>query len=353
MIQISWLPSNSSSFVPHSSTPKLNNTLIMKGIVFRTTGDSSVLQIDEHLDVPEHKETEVLVKVAYAGVNFIDIYQRDGLYPMPLPTIVGREASGTIMKIGTAVDPAWNLEVGHRVAVFGQGSMAEYVCAPASRIMKLPANLSMQAGAALMLQGLTALTLARDAHPVQQGETVLIRAAAGGTGGLLAQICKELGAMVIGTVSVSSKAEVAHENGCHHVLVLADCDEASEVRRLTGGLGCHAVFTGVGQSTFAADMACTRRKGTLCSFGNSSGAVKNFNILDLSKNNIRLVRPSLGNYITTDEEFRTRADQLLDMVDRGAIKVSYGREYDFASVRDAQDDLAAGKTVGKSIVKIS
>ena len=325
----------------------------MKGVVFHTQGDSSVLQMEESLPIPDPLDSEILIKVEYAGVNFIDIYQRNGLYPMQLPARAGREGSGSIIKVGANVEKSWNLYVGDRVAVFTQGAMAEYVCAPPKSVMKLPEEVSTKAGAGLMLQGLTALTLAQDAHAVQENEIVLVQAAAGGTGGLLVQICKHLGAKVIGTVSNSTKASIAREHGCDHVIIYTESDVTSEVMRITNGEGCHAVFSGVGQSTFDADLACTRRKGTLCSYGNSSGAVKNFRILDLSKKNAKLVRPTLGNYIFTSEEFKRSRQKLLQMVASGAVKVKYGEEYDLASIRAAQDDLASKKSIGKLVVKIN
>lgn len=325
----------------------------MKGVVFHTTGDSSVLQVDESLPIPVCRETEVLIQVEYSGVNFVDVYQRIGLYSMELPSTVGREGAGTIVKIGADVEESWDLHVGDRVAVFAQGATAEYVCAPPKSVMKLPQEVSTKEGAALMLQGLTAWTLATDAHAVRRGETILVCAAAGGTGGLLAQIGKHLGAKVIGTVSNPTKAEVAREHGCDHVIIYTQSDVVSEVLRLTDGQGCHAVFSGVGRSTFDADLACTRRKGTLCSYGNSSGPVENFRILDLTKKNIKLVRPTLHNYISTNEEFTERSRQLLQMVASGAVKARFGGEYDLMSVGAAQDDLTSQKTMGKLIVRIN
>jgi NADPH:quinone reductase len=243
----------------------------MKGVVFHSTGDSSVLTVDNALPVPFPQGPEVLVKLEYAGVNFIDIYQRNGLYPMKLPATAGREGAGTIIQLGPEVPPSFDLHVGDRVAVFGQGTMAEYASTPSSGVLKLPPSVTTKMGAAIMLQGLTAWTLVQDAHKVEKGEVVLIQAAAGGTGGLLIQMCKYLGATVLGTVSTAQKAEIARNHGCDHVIIYTEKNVEAEAMRLTGGEGCHAVLSGIGLATFAADLACTRRKGTLCSYGNSSG----------------------------------------------------------------------------------
>ncbi|KAH8799677.1 hypothetical protein F5884DRAFT_113641 [Xylogone sp. PMI_703] len=324
----------------------------MRGVVFHSIGDSSVLKVDDTLLVPQPQGSEILVKLEYAGVNFIDIYQRTGLYPIKLPATAGREGAGTIVELGADVDASLGLSVGDKVAVLAQGTMAEYVCCSTSAVIKLPQQVSTKMGAAVMLQGLTAWTLAQDAYSVQKGEVVLVQAAAGGTGGLLVQMCRYLGATVIGTVSTPEKAEAARQHGCDHIIIYTETDVESEVMRLTDSQGCHAVFSGVGQSTWRVDLACTRRKGTLCSYGNSSGPVVDLKILDLSKNNVKLVRPTLANYITTQEEFSARSQELLKLVSTGAIKIKYGGEYHLETLNAAQDDLVAKGTIGKLTVKI-
>lgn len=324
----------------------------MRGVQIHQVGDSSILQHVDNLALPSIGALDVLVKVEYAGVNFIDIYQRTGVYAMPLPFTAGREGSGTIVSIGSAVPSTLNLNIGDRIAVFTQGTMAEYVSAPASGVMKLPPSVSTQSGAAIMLQGLTAWTMVQDAHKVEAGQTILVQAAAGGTGGLLVQMCKYLGATVIGTVSTPQKAEVAKRHGCDHVILYKDVDVEREVSRLTGGKGCHAVLSGVGAATFEADLACTRRKGTLVSYGNSSGVVANFGILALSKKNVKLVRPTLANYITEREEFEERSRELLELVGSGAVKIELGGTYALESLGEAQDDLASQRTMGKLLVKV-
>ncbi|KFY42326.1 hypothetical protein V494_02482 [Pseudogymnoascus sp. VKM F-4513 (FW-928)] len=325
----------------------------MKGVVFHSVGDSSVLTVDDTLAIPVPRGSDVLIKLEYAGVNFIDTYQRSGLYPIKLPATAGREGAGVIEQLGPEVPESYNLHVGDRVAVFAQGTMAEYVCAPASGVLRLPPSVTTEIGAAIMLQGLTAWTLVQDAHKVEKGQVVLVQAAAGGTGGLLVQMCKYLGAIVIGTVSTSRKAEIATNHGCDHVVIYTEQSVESEVMRLTDGKGCHAVFSGVGQATFPADLACTRMTGTLCSYGNSSGPVVGFKILELSKKNVKLVRPTLANYIAEREKFVERSQKLLELVGMGAVKVNVGGRYDLESLRSAQDDLVGGKTTGKLIVEVS
>lgn len=324
----------------------------MRAVRFHSTGDSSVLRVEDGVSVPEYKNDEVLVKIEYAGVNFVDTYQRGGLYPIKLPAIAGREGAGVIVGLGENVPPSYALQVGDQVAIFAQGTLAEYVAAPANSVMKLPSTVTTRMGAAVMLQGLTAWTLVKDAHEVQEGQWILIQAAAGGTGGLLTQMCKHLGATVIGTVSTNEKAAIAKQHGADHVIRYKDQNVLEEVLRLTDGKGCHAVLSGVGKSTFADDLAATRRKGTFVSYGNSSGPVNDFRILDLSKKNVKLVRPTLANYIAERSEFVERSQQLLELLVHKKVSVPIGGVYTLEEVGKAQDDLTGQRTTGKLIVKV-
>ncbi|CAK7243806.1 MAG: hypothetical protein STHCBS139747_005334 [Sporothrix thermara] len=325
----------------------------MKAVQFSKYGGSEVLELVD-IAKPTPSPGQVLVKVEYAGVNFVDTYVRTGLYPVPhFPMTSGREACGTIEEIGSAVPAAYGLAVGERIAVFASCAFAEYLVCDAATVLKLPSDMSARDGAALVLQGLTAWTLVRDAHEVKAGETVLVRAAAGGTGGLVVQMCKALGATVIGITSTPEKVKLAEEYGCDHVLSyreVADVDAA--VLALTDGLGCHAVLSSVGKDTLASDLKLTRRKGTFVTFGNSSGPIESVRPLDLSKKNIKLVRPTLANYITTREEFEMRSNELLDLVAKGHLKLTIGAEYSLAEVGKAQDDLTSGKTMGKLVIKV-
>ncbi|KAJ6178958.1 hypothetical protein N7519_009419 [Penicillium mononematosum] len=309
----------------------------MKAVVIGKHGDSSVLRLETRHPLPVMNETDVLVKVDYAGVNFVDTYQRSGLYPVKLPLQVGREGAGTIVDIGSNVPHSYGLQVGNRVAVFTQGTTAEYVSAPAESVMVLSPSVSTEHGAAIMLQGLTAWTIVQDAHKVEQGQTILVQAAAGGTGGMLVQMCKHLGATVIGTVSTPKKAEIAKKHGCDHVILYKDNDVQEE----WGWRGY-----------LSRRPSLHEEKGTLVSYGNSSGAVSSFRVLDLSKKNVKLVRPTLANYIMDRDEFVLRSQQLLDLVASGVVRPELGGEYHLGEVAQAQDDLTAQKTTGKLLIKI-
>jgi NADPH:quinone reductase len=325
----------------------------MKAVVFTETGPSSVLQVTD-VPVPVPKPTQALVKVEYSGINFIDTYLRTGLYPIQLPSITGREGSGVIAALGADVPADYGLKVGMRVGIYDAGTAAEFVAADADKLLPLPEGVSSRDGCAVFLQGLTAWTLMRDAHDVRAGETVLVQAGAGGTGGLLVQMGKALGATVIATAGSPAKADIARAHGADHVILYADpaVDVVAEVMRLTGGQGCHAVFSGVGQATFEADLACVRRRGTMVTFGNSSGPIEGFRPLVLGGKNIRLLRPRLDGYVATREEFLGRSTELLDLVAQGKVKVRIGGEYSLADTAKAQDDLVERRSTGKLLIKV-
>lgn len=325
----------------------------MRAVTIPEHGDSSVLKLKSDVPEPVPKDSEVVIKLDFAGVNFVDVYQRTGLYPISLPCIAGREGAGTITSVGTSVPAEYDLHVGDKAAVFSQGTMAEFVAADAKGVLKLPSQLSTKDGAAIMLQGLTAWTLVKDAYDVHRGDWVLIQAAAGGTGGLVVQMAKHLGANVIGTTSSPEKVSVAKARGCDFVINYTTSNVEEETMKLTQGLGCHAVFSGVGQATFVTDLACVRRKGTLVTYGNSSGPVQSVKPLDLSKKNVKLVRPTLANYITLREEFALRGKELLDLVVGGVLKVEYGGVYGLEDLGKAQNDLVGKMTTGKLVVKVS
>jgi NADPH:quinone reductase len=267
--------------------------------------------------------------------------------------VTGREGAGVIEELGADVPSSYNLKVGDRVAMYSQNVMAEYAAPDASKLMKLPDGVSNRDGAALILQGLTAWTLVRDAHEVKPGEVVLVHAAAGGTGGLIVQMAKHLGATVIGTASTPEKIEVAKRHGCDHVINYSHQKVLDEVMKLTDGKGCHAVFSGIGKATFDDDLECCRRKGTMVTFGNSSGAIEGFRPLALGKKNVKLLRPRLDVYVAEREEFEQRSAELMDLVAKGVVKLDIGKEYKMEEVPQAHDDLAGRKSTGKLIVKIS
>lgn len=341
-------PTNTNFTKPLHTTPRL----AMKAVVYDKTGDSSVLHVGD-IPKPTPGPADALIKVEYAGINFIDIYFRTGLYPTPFPATTGREGAGVIEALGADVPAAYGLKVGDRVACYSQNVMAEYCATPAARLMKLPDGVSNRQGAALILQGLTAWTLVKDAHAVQPGETVLVHAAAGGTGGLIVQMAKHLGATVIGTASTPEKIAIAKGHGCDHVINYSKDNVLDEVMKLTNGEGCHAVLSGIGKSTFQDDLECCRRKGTMVSFGNASGAVDGVRLLDLGKKNVKLLRPRLDVYVSERKDFELRSAELLDLVAKGAVKLDIGKEYTMEQVGQAHDDLSGRKSTGKLIVKVA
>ncbi|KUI61423.1 putative quinone oxidoreductase [Cytospora mali] len=324
----------------------------MRAVIYDKTGDSSVLHVGD-IPKPTAGPSDALVKIEYAGINFIDIYFRTGLYPTAFPATTGREGAGVIEELGSDVPASYKLKVGDRVAIYSSNVMAEYCATPASKLMKLPEGVSNRDGAALILQGLTAWTLVRDAHEVKPGEVVLVHAAAGGTGGLMVQMAKHLGATVIGTASTPEKIEIAKQHGCDHVINYSKEKVLDEVMKLTDGKGCHAVFSGVGKATFEDDLECCRRKGTMVTFGNASGAIEGFRPLVLGKKNVKLLRPRLDVYVAEREEFEQRSAELLDLVAKGIVKLAIGKEYTMEEVGQAHDDLGGRKSTGKLIVKIS
>ncbi|PSR97304.1 quinone oxidoreductase [Coniella lustricola] len=324
----------------------------MKAVIYNSTGDSSVLQVGD-VPKPSPGPTDVLMKVEWAGVNFIDIYFRTGLYPTTFPATTGREGAGVIEALGADVPAEYNLSVGDRVACYAQNVMAEYCATPAARLMKLPDAVTTRQGAGLILQGLTAWTLVKDAHEVKAGEVVLVHAAAGGTGGLIVQMAKHLGATVIGTASTPEKIAIAKEHGCDHVINYSHQSVLDEVMRLTDGKGCHAVFSGIGKATFKDDLECCRKKGTMVTFGNASGAIEGFRPLELGKKNVKLIRPRLDVYVSEREDFEQRSAELLDLVAKGIVKLDIAKEYTMEQVGQAHDDLSGRKSTGKLIVKIA
>lgn len=345
----------SRSLKPATSTLRTFHTtptFTMKAVAYDKTGDSSVLHVAD-LAKPTPAPTDALIKIDYAGINFIDIYFRTGLYPTTFPAITGREGAGVIEALGADVPATYGLQVGDRVACYAQNVMAEFVATPAARLMKLPDGVSNRQGAALILQGLTAWTLVKDAHEVKPGEVVLVHAAAGGTGGLLVQMAKHLGATVIGTASTPEKIAIAKAHGCDHVINYSKDSVLEEVNKLTDGKGCHAVFSGIGQATFKDDLECCRRKGSMITFGNASGAIEGFRPLELGKKNVKLLRPRLDVYVSEREDFEQRSAELLDLVAKGIVKLDIGKEYTMEQVGQAHDDLSGRKSTGKLIVKVS
>lgn len=320
----------------------------MKAIRVHETGAADKLRLEE-VPVPQPQAGEVLVKVAAAGVNFIDIYQRSGLYKLPLPFTPGQEAAGTVEAAGPGVD---FVKPGDRVAyVAPPCSYAEFAVVPASLLIPVPAALDLKIAAAVMLQGMTAHYLTHSTYPLKSGDTCLVHAAAGGTGLLITQMAKMLGARVIGTTSSEAKARAARQAGAGEVILYTEADFETEVKRLTGGRGVDVVYDSVGKSTWEKSLNCLRPRGMMVSFGNASGPVDPIQPLVLSqKGSLFLTRPKLADYTAEPDELRWRAGDVLQWVSSGRLKVKIEREYPLAGAAQAQEALASRKTSGKLLL---
>ncbi|MCE0486997.1 quinone oxidoreductase family protein [Ornithinimicrobium sediminis] len=321
----------------------------MRAVVVTEHGGPEVLTVVER-EVPTPGTGEVLVEVTAAGVNFIDIYQRSGVYPMDLPYVVGSEGAGTVTAVGAEVT---EVRVGDRVAwamVAGAGA-AEQVVLPAARVVPVPAGLDPSLAAAVMLQGMTAHYLAGSTFPARAGQTALVHAAAGGVGLLLCQMLSAKGVRVIGTTSTPEKARLARDAGAAEVVLYRDQDVVTEVRRLTGGAGVHVVYDGVGKDTFDAGLDVLRPRGMMVLFGGSSGQVPPLDPQVLNaKGSLYLTRPSLAHYVADRAELTWRAGDVLGAVASGDLDVRVGGTYPLAALGRAHEDLAAGRTTGKLLV---
>jgi len=320
----------------------------MKAVQVRNVGGPEALEVVE-LPVPEPKAHEALVEIKAIGVNFIDVYFREGRYPSPLPFTVGQEAAGVVKSAGSAVT---SVKPGDRVAYTGlQGSYAEFAVVDAARLVVIPDALGFEEAAAAMLQGMTAHYLCHDTYPLRSGETALVHAAAGGVGLLLVQMAKNIGARVIGTAGSEEKAALARDVGADEVIVYSTHDFEAETKRLTDGRGVHVVFDGVGKSTFDKDLEVLRPRGYLVLFGGASGAVPPFDPILLSrKGSLFLTRPTLAHYTATRDELAHRADAVLSAVAAGTLKLRISHKYRLDEVQQAHRDLEGRKTTGKVLL---
>jgi NADPH:quinone reductase len=332
----------------------------MKAIQLTQNGGPEVLQLVE-VPLPQPKSNEAVVRLSASGVNFIDVYQREGRYKVPLPFVLGQEGAGTVTAIGSDVR---SVRVGDRVAyVYSPlhswgvttaetlGSYAEYAAVPADRLVPIPAGISEQQAAAAMLQGMTAHYLSHDTYPLRRGETALVHAAAGGVGLLLVQMAHDIGARVIGTVSTDEKAKLARDAGADEIIFYSKQDFEAETKRLTNGRGVDVVYDGVGKTTFDKGLNVLRPRGYMVLFGGSSGAVPAFDLVQLSsKGSLFLTRPTLAHYIATTEELRARAKAVFDMTAEGKLKLRIERVYKLADAAQAHRDLEGRKTTGKLLL---
>jgi NADPH:quinone reductase len=317
----------------------------MKAIRFHAYGGPEVLRLEEI------QTDEVLVRVRAAGVNFLDAYQRIGLYKTPLPFGPGMEGAGVIEKAGSAT--AW--KPGARVAwTQHPGAYAQFAAVPAWKVVALPDSVDDQSGAAALLQGMTAEYLCETTYPARVGDLALVHAGAGGVGLLLIQLLKQMGARVYTTVSTPEKASLAQEAGADETILYTQTDFVEAVKKFTNGKGVHVVYDSVGKTTYEGSLNVLRPLGMLVLFGQSSGPVPPIDPLLLSqKGSLFLTRPSLAHYVADADSFRRRATKVLNWVAQKSLKLRIGQVYPLAEVAQAQRDLEARKTTGKLVVSIS
>jgi len=321
----------------------------MRAIEIRTTGGPEVMEVVE-LPTPKPGAGQVLVKIEASGVNFIDTYLREGRYPAELPFIPGQEAAGTVVGLGGGVS---GFAVGDRVAWNGtRGTYAEFACAPAVDLLKIPDGISFQQGAAVLLQGLTAHYLSHTTYPISAGETVLIHAGAGGVGLLLTQMAKRLGARVLTTVSTEQKAELSRAAGADKVVLYTTESFVDEVKRQTDGDGLPVVYDSVGKTTFEDSLKCLRPRGLLALYGASSGAVPAMDPIRLMAGSLYLTRPTLKDYVRRRSDLERRAADVFGWVVRGELHVRIGATYRLEDAAQAHRDLAGRKTTGKVLLTL-
>ena len=313
------------------------------------TGGPEVLRWEE-VEVPSPGAGQATVRQEAVGLNFIDIYHRSGLYPLPLPSGLGVEGAGVVTAVGEGVG---ELAVGDRVAYAGGpvGAYAQARTLPADRLVKLPTAIGFSLAAAMMLQGITAQFLLRRTYRVQPGDTLLVHAAAGGVGLILCQWAKALGATVIGTVGSRAKAELARAHGCDHPIVYTEEDFVSRVKEITGGEGVPVVYDSIGKDTFTASLDCLRPLGLMVTYGNASGPVPAVDMLELTRRgSLFITRPSLFTYTARQADLVASAQELFAVVQAGQVKVEVNQTYALQDAARAQADLAARRTTGSTVL---
>jgi len=320
-----------------------------KAIRIHQTGGPEVMQWEE-VDVPAPGPGQARVRHKAVGVNFIDVYHRTGLYPAPLPSVLGLEAAGVVEAVGPDVV---EVRVGDRVAYAGGplGAYSEARVIPADRLVPLPTEITDQQAAGMMLKGMTAQYLLRRTFPVTAGDTILVHAAAGGVGSILCQWAKHLGATVIGTVGSPEKAELARRHGCDHPILYKQDDFVAKVRELTGGMGVPVVYDGVGADTFMGSLDCLKPLGMMVSFGQSSGKIPPVDLGILSvKGSLFLTRPTLMTYTAKREDLVSSALELFDVVKRGFVTIEIGSTRPLAEAAQAHQALTTRQTTGSTVL---
>ena len=304
----------------------------------------------ETVEVGNPGDKEIRVRHTAVGLNYIDTYHRTGLYKIPLPSIIGREAAGVVEAVGAAVT---DLKIGERVAYASApiGSYSEARLISADRVVKIPDGVTDRQAASMMLKGMTAQYLIRHTHTVKSGDTILFHAAAGGVGLILCQWAKHLGATVIGTVGSEEKAALAKANGCHHVINYRSEDFVARVAEITGGKKCAVVYDGVGKDTFMKSLDCVRPRGLVALFGNASGKVEPLDLGVLAgKGSLFVTRPTLDTHVATRAELIATANDLFDVVGRGIVKIEVNQSYALKDAALAHRDLEARKTTGSTVL---
>ncbi|MSP82278.1 MAG: quinone oxidoreductase [Alphaproteobacteria bacterium] len=320
-----------------------------RAIRIHAHGGPELMKIED-VTVPAPGAGEIRVRHTAIGLNFIDTYQRTGLYPLTLPSGLGLEAAGVVEAVGPGVA---DLKIGERIA-YGSGPIGAYAgerVMPADKVVRIPDGIDDRRAAAMMLKGMTVEYLLRRTYAVQPGDTILFHAAAGGVGLIACQWAKALGATVIGTVSTPEKAALAKAHGCDHPLVTKGLDFVAKVKEITGGRGCPVVYDSIGRDAYLGSLDCLRPRGLLVLFGNSSGPVDALNTgLLAAKGSLYVTRPSLAWYTATREEFVTCANALFDVVRSGKVRIEINQTYPLADVAQAHRDLEGRKTTGSTVL---
>jgi NADPH2:quinone reductase len=319
----------------------------MKAIQIKQTGSPDVMAVAD-IPMPKAKPNEALLKIAVAGVNYADVYVREGRYRFPLPLVLGQEAAGIVTEVGTEV---MLVKPGDRVAYWGvYGSYAEYAVVPADRLVRIPEGISDQQAAAAMLQGLTAHYLCHSTYPLKSGDTALIHAAAGGVGLLLVQMAHHVGARTITTVSTEQKAALAREAGADEVILYSQADFEVETKRLTHDRGVDVVYDAVGKQTFDKSLNVLRPRGYMVFYGAASGVVPPMDPMVLMERSLFLTRPTLIHYTASREDLEARSNAVFEMVATGKLKLRIEHLYPLESAVQAHRDLEGRQTTGKLLL---
>jgi len=323
----------------------------MRAVQITTPGGREVLQVSE-ISKPVAQPGQVLIHVSYSGVNFIDVYYREGKYKAPLPFILGGEGSGLVEAVGEGVE---GFAPGDAVAWYGPlGSCAEYAAVDAAMVVKVPDDVPLDIAAAIMMQGITAHFLAYSTYPLKPGDTALVHAAAGGVGNLLTQMAKAIGAEVFATVSSEEKAKIAEEAGADHIILYNQIDFDAEVRRLTSGVGVNVVYDGVGKTTFEKSLKSLRPLGMLALYGAASGPVPPFDLARLSvMGSLFVTRPMSIDYVKPHSKYVERTDALFAMYMKGQLKVRIDDVFPLDQVAKAYETLESRRSIGKLLISIA